>query len=523
MKHNINRLRTRLMEISDLESANKLLEWDELVYMPHNGALAHARQKATLARLAHEKFISPFIGRLLDKLIILAENLPYESDDASLIRVTKREYDRAIRVPSRFVSMFEKHRSASYDAWCRAREENNFSIVAPYLETTIDMSRTYSDFFPGYEHIADPLIEKEEYGMKVSSLRILFKQVRENLVPFVSDIMSQSEPEDNFLFNNYPKNKQLNFGHKVIEKFGYDFMRGRQDLSIHPFTIDMSLDDVRITTNVNENSFFESFSSSLHEAGHAMYVQGISAKHDGSPLAKGASMGVHESQARLWENLVGRSQGFWTHYFPKLKTVFPNQLKDISTESFYRAINKVKPSLIRTESDEVTYNLHVMIRFDLELKLLEGTLNVNDLPEAWNARYAEDLQIFPSNYSDGVLQDVHWYCDLVGGGFQSYTIGNIISALCFDSALKSYPEITREIETGVFSTLHSWLKNNIYQHGCKFTATEMIKQIAAETLSIKPYMRYLHSKYDDLYQLNKTSIKSATPFGSLRLPTTKAK
>ncbi|WP_243373209.1 carboxypeptidase M32 [Geotalea sp. SG265] len=502
MKDDLTKLKHKLIEISDIESTNNLLEWDELVYMPPKGAYARGRQKATLARLAHEKFTSPSIGKLLDKLLLSTKNLPYESDDTSLIRVTKREYEKAIKVPPRFITVLEEHKSASYEAWCRAREEDNFSIVAPYLQTTIDLSREYANFFSPYEHIADPLIQNEEYGMKVSLLRPVFKEIKEGIVPLVKEISSKAEPDDQFLFKSYPQKKQLDFGLKVIKAFGYNFKRGRQDLSIHPFTINMSLDDVRITTNVNKNSFFESFSSTLHEAGHAMYVQGISSKFDGTPLAKGASMGIHESQARLWENLVGRSDAFWHYFFPVLKNVFPHQLNGITVESFLRAINKVKPTLIRTEADEVTYNLHVMIRFDLELDLLEGNLEVMDLPDAWNARYASDLNIFPSNNINGVLQDVHWYCDLIGGGFQSYTLGNVISALCYDSAISTCPEIAEEIKNGKFDTLLDWLKSNIYTHGCKFTASELIHKFTAEQLSVKSYMKYLYTKYDRIYQMS---------------------
>jgi carboxypeptidase Taq len=502
MKKAIDDLKRHLTEVADLESVSRLVEWDESVYMPAGSARAHTRQKRTLARLAHEKFTSPSVGRLLDELAVKCEDLPDDSDDASLIRVTKREYDRALRVPPQFVTRLEEHKSDCCDAWFKARHENDFSIIIPCLKTAIDLSRQFAGFFPRYQHVADPLIENQDYGMTVSTLRPLFQTLRERLLPLLKAIGNQPEPEDSFLYQRYPKIKQLRFGQRVIERCGFDFMRGRQDLSMLPFATNMSPDDVRITTSVNEDSFFDSFSSTMHEAGHAMYDQGIPGAYEGSPLGKAPSMGMHEGHARLWENIVGRSESFWSYFFPVLKAVFSDQLEGISLEAFYRAINKVRPSLKRMEADEVTYNLHVMIRFDLELALLEGALEVEDLPEAWNERYSSDLNIIPASCSDGVLQDVHWYSDLFGGGFQSYAIGNIISILCFDGATREHPGVIKEMEEGAFTSLSSWLYSNVYQHGAKFTAAELIQSMGHAELSVEPYLEYLHSKYGRLYHLN---------------------
>ena len=337
--------------------------------------------------------------------------------------------------------------------------------------------------------------------MSVSTIRPMFKQIKENILILVEKIMNKSEPKDDFLFCTYPEKDQLNFGKEVIKSIGFDFLCGRQDITIHPFTSGISLSDVRITTNVNLNSFFESFSSTLHEAGHGMYIQGIAPQYDGTPLANGSSMSIHESQARLWENIVGRGQCFWKYFYPILKKTFPNQLQNITIDNFYQAINKIKPSLIRTEADEITYNLHVFIRFDLELDILDDKLKVKDLPDAWNERYSQDLGILPTNNSNGVLQDVHWYCDLIGGGFQSYTIGNIFSAFFYDAAIKSNPEIPKEIELGKFGTLLSWLKTNIYRYGSKYTANELTELITNGTLPIRPYIEYLCNKYTVIYGL----------------------
>ena len=279
---------------------------------------------------------------------------------------------------------------------------------------------------------------------------------------------------------------------------GFDFNRGRQDFAPHPFTTKFGLGDVRITTRVDEDFLTDALFSTIHEAGHAMYEQGIRMELDGTPLASGTSSGVHESQSRLWENLVGRSPEFWRYYYPRLQSDFP-VLSDVKLDQFYRAINKVERSLVRVDADEVTYNLHVMLRFDLELDLLEGKLSVHDLPEAWNSRFQHDLGITPPDDRLGVLQDVHWYGGQIGGMFQGYTIGNILSALWFEEALKVHPHILAEMEQGQFGTLHGWLQENIYQHGRKFTANELVQRVTGGPLRIEPYLNYLQAKYQALY------------------------
>ncbi len=501
MEAKLKELKTRLMEINDLNSANALLSWDQATYMPPGGAPARARQQATLGRLAHEKFIDPAIGRLLDDLQAYGESLPYDSDDASLIRVTRREYEKLVKVPASFVAELNSHSTLSYQAWTEARPANDFKSMRPLLDKTVDLSQRLANFFPGYESIADPLIDFYDYGMRASNIRALFAELRGQLVPIVQAITSQPVADDACLRLTYPEDKQLAFGLDVIKRFGYDFNRGRQDKTHHPFMTKFSLGDVRITTRVKENDFGDAFFSATHEGGHALYEQGIRMDFEGSPLAGGTSAGVHESQSRLWENLVSRSRGFWQFFYPQLQEVFPGQLKSVSLETFYRAINTVRRSLIRTDADEVTYNLHVMLRFDLELDLLEGRLDVKDLPEAWHARYQADLGIRAPDDRDGALQDVHWYAGIVGGSFQGYTLGNILSAQFFDAALKAHPEVPNQIAHGEFGTLHGWLTENIYQHGSKFTASELVERATGGPMTIEPYVRYLHTKYGELYTL----------------------
>jgi carboxypeptidase Taq len=301
------------------------------------------------------------------------------------------------------------------------------------------------------------------------------------------------------LRQHFPEAHQLAFSHQVIAQLGYDLQRGRQDKTLHPFMTKFSLGDVRITTRVYEDHLAQALFSSIHETGHAMYEQGISPEFEATPLANGTSAGVHESQSRLWENLVGRSREFWQFFYPQLQAVFSTQLQDVSLETFYRAINKVERSLIRTDADEVTYNLHVAIRFDLELQMLEGKLAVRDLPQAWNERYRTDLSIAPSSDSEGVMQDVHWYTGSIGGMFQGYTLGNLMSAQFFAAALQAYPEIPTQIQQGNFQTLLNWLQTNIYQHGCKYTPVELIQKATGKPLSIEPFISYISQKYGEIY------------------------
>lgn len=501
MEQKLQELKTRLLEVNDLNSANALLRWDQTTYMPSGGAVARGRQMATLAHLAHEKFTDPAIGQLLDELRPYEESLPYDSDEASLIRVTRREYQRATRIPPAFVAQLNEHRAASYQVWTEARPANDFKRVQPYVEKTLDFSRQLADYFPGYEHIADPLIDFSDEGMKVSTLRPLFAELRAQLVPIVQAITSQPVADDACLKQFYPEAQQLAFGLDIIKALGYDFKRGRQDKTHHPFMTKFSLGDVRITTRVKEHDFGDALFSTIHECGHAMYEQGIRLDLEGTPLAGGTSSGVHESQSRLWENLVGRSRNFWQFFYPRLQAAFPDQLKSVPFETFYRAINKVERSLIRTDADEVTYNLHVMIRFDFEIAMLEGRLAVRDLPEAWQARYQTDLGRRAPDDRDGVLQDVHWYDDVIGGAFQGYTLGNVISAQLFEAALNMHPEIPGDVSAGRFDTLRGWLTQNVYQHGSKFMANEVIERATGKPLSIEPYIRYLRMKYGELYQL----------------------
>lgn len=495
----LSELKTLLIEIDNINSAASLLYWDQATYMPPAGAAARGRQLATLRQLAHEKLTDGAIARLLEDLESYEKDLPYDSDDASLMRLTRRIYERAVQVPAAFMAKFSSHRSQCYQMWAKARPENDFSLVQPYLEKTLEFSREWANFFPGYDHIADPLIDSSDYGMKAASIRSIFAELREQLVPVVQAITNQEPVDDTSLRCGYPEEEQIAFSLQVLQQMGYDFNRGRQDKTLHPFMTNFSIDDVRITTRVYEHDLSQGLFSTIHEMGHAFYELGIDPSFEGTPLAGGISSGVHESQSRLWENMVGRSRPFWKYFYPQLQQTFPTQLGDVSLETFYRAINKVSRSLIRTDADEVTYNLHVMVRFDLELELLEGRLAVRDLPEAWNERYRSDLGVVPSSDREGVLQDVHWYTGRIGGAFQGYTLGNLMSAQFYEAAIQANPDIPSQIEQGQFNPLHDWLKENIYRHGSKYTANEIVERVTGKSLSTAPLMRYIRRKYGELY------------------------
>ena len=501
MEEILNNLKARLKEVNDLASAGEVLAWDQSTYMPPEGAAARGQHMATLGRIAHEKATDPAIGELLDALQSYENELPYDSDDASLIRVARREYEKKVKIPPVFMAQFYQHSADTYASWVKARPENDFMTVQPLLEKTLDLSRQMADFFPGYEHIADPLIDFSDYGMKASTVQQVFNQLRTSLVPMVESITSQELTDNSCLHKSYPEEKQEAFFLEVVKDYGFDFSKGRQDKSPHPFTINFASSDVRFTVRYQVNDLSEALFSALHETGHALYEQGVDPKYDGTPLSGGTSSGVHESQSRLWENVVGRSRGSWEHYYPKLQRSVPGQLGDVSLETFYRAVNNVQRSLIRTDADEVTYNLHVMLRFDLELALLEGNLAVKDLPDAWNARYKADLGIEPPDDMDGVLQDVHWYAGKIGGSFQGYTLGNILAAQFYNAAAAAHPEIPYEIKQGKFSTLLSWLQKNIYKLGSKYTAPELIEHVTGESLTVEPYINYLKAKYGELYAM----------------------
>lgn len=499
LEKEIAELRSRSDEIQALRSIARMLEWDQLTKMPPGGAGARGRHFALAKKMAHDRLTDPSLRSLLDDLHSVESQFGPDSEEAALVKVVEREWEIAALVPPEFMARFYNHTSKTYDVWTKARPADDFASVQPYLEQTLELSREFAEYFPARLHIADPLIAREDYGMSATIIQKVFSQLRQELVPLVERITAEPPPEDTFLHQHVPADVQFTFAERVMRDFGYDFNRGRMDISPHPFTTHFSIDDVRLTTRIFEDDLFSAMSSCFHEAGHALYEQGIHPRFEGTLIARGTSMAIHESQSRLWENLVGRSRSFWSYYYPALQALAPEALGGVSLDSFYKAINTVKRSLIRTEADEVTYNLHVMMRFDFELQMLEGDLAVRDLPEAWRARMKSDLGIEPTDDKDGVLQDVHWFTDFIGGVFQGYTLGNIMSAQFYDAALEVVPEIPEEIGAGNFTPLLSWLTKNIYQFGRIYTTDQLVQKITGGPIQVEPYILYLTEKFDEIY------------------------
>lgn len=501
MEDKLQELKNRLGEICDLNRAASVLGWDQQTYMPPGGAAARAEQLATLNRTAHSWFTADGIGELLEALNGRQAGWDYDSDEGSLVRVIARDYQKARKVPNELVAEFARVTALAYEAWARAREQSDFSMFRPHLEKVVELNVRLAEALGYEDRIYDPLLDQHEPGIKTAQVANIFADLKAELLPLIKAISEKADVVDNtILRRTYDPQKQWDFGLAVIKDFGFDFTRGRQDKSVHPFTTSFSINDVRLTTRVNPNYLPTALFGTLHECGHGLYKQGVSFSLDRTSLDDGASLGLHESQSRLWENQVGRSRAFWAHYFSRLQAVFPEQLADADAEAFYRAINRVEPSFIRVEADEVTYNLHIMLRFELENQMLEGKLAIKDLPAAWNAKMETYLGIVPPTDAKGVLQDVHWSGGSIGY-FPTYTLGNLISAQLFDKAKADIPELPEQIAAGRFDELLSWLRQNVHRHGRKYMPAEFVKRVTGNDLTAANYIAYIQAKYSDIYAL----------------------
>ena len=497
----LSQLKARLEEIWNLNKIGGLLEWDMQTQMPSGAINARAKHLATISKLSHEMFTAPETGRLLDSAEAELASASYDSDDVSLVRVARRDYEQQRKLPTQLVVEVSRVTALAHNIWAKARAENDFNAFAPSLEQIFTLERQVAECLGFTENIYDALLDNYETGLTTAAAAKMFEDLRRDLVPLIKSISERVDAvDDSVLHQPFDVTKQREFSEKVIEQFGYDFSRGRQDKAVHPFATSLSRDDVRITTRFDPNWLNPAMFGTFHETGHALYEQGVSAELEGNWLCHGTSLGIHESQSRLWENIIGRSRGFWKHYYPPLQATFPEQLGGVDLETFYRAINKVKPSFIRVEADEATYNLHIMMRFELEADLLNEKLKVADLPEAWNAKFKDYLGIVPPTNTLGVLQDVHWSSGLVGY-FPTYSIGTVLSAQLFEKAVAQQPTIPTEVEQGKFDTLLGWLRENIHKHGRKFEPNDLVKRATGEALQTAPYINYLRQKYSDIYKL----------------------
>jgi carboxypeptidase Taq len=501
MPDKLTELKVRLAEVDDLENAAALLEWDQLTMMPAGGAAGRAEQSATLQKIAHEKFIADEVGRLLTDLGAEFRDAPAENDDAALVRVATRLYRRKTQLPTQLVAELVQATSIGQSIWAQARAQNNFQAFLPQLEKIFDLKRQVAACFPEAASPYDALLADYEPGATTVQMRAMFDELKRELPPLVQAIAAKSTGhEGDLLHGDYDEPTQWNLSLRAVEQLGYDFSQGRQDKTVHPFETSFGLHDVRITNRVRRDHLTACLMGSLHECGHALYDLGYPDKYARSPLGHSASLGIHESQSRLWENLVGRSRGYWQFFFPQVQAAFPQQLAGQTADSFYRAVNTVRPTFVRVEADEVTYNLHTLLRFEMEVDLLEGRLEAKHAPEAWNAKVKDYLGLTVTEDRLGVLQDTHWASGLIGY-FPTYTIGNLASAQLFNKAVTDLPSIPDDIAHGRFAGLLGWLRQNVHQHARIYLPADLIQVATGEPLSAKPYLHYLKQKFGELYGL----------------------
>jgi carboxypeptidase Taq len=489
---------TYLREIADMSAAVANMMWDKEVYMPAKGAEARSRQIALFQGMIHEKAIDEKYGAALHNL---HKDTSLTPDQKICVQRSIEDYDQAVKLDKQFVVKSSRIISEAFHSWQKARHANDFELFFPSLQQVVAIKREEADL-RGYENLPyDALLDTYEKGMTVKMLDPIFDDVQKRLLPIVRKIHGQDQPSTSFLTKEYDKSRQWDFSIRVLQDIGYDFDGGRQDYAPHPFTIRISPGDVRVTTRVDEEDFRTLLWSTIHEGGHALYEQGLPVDHWGSPLGSAASLAIHESLSRLWENQVARSRAFWTHYFPSLKILFGEALKGVTIDAFYSAINKVTPDYIRTEADELNYHFHILIRYELEKKLINGELAVGDLRDAWNEAYKHYLGLETPDDNHGVLQDIHWAHGSFGY-FPTYSLGSFYAAQFFEAAMSTIPDLRYKIKCGEFGELLAWLKEMIFRRGRKYLSEQLCEKVTGEKLSLDPFMNYVEKKYGKIYDLS---------------------
>ncbi|HZS12147.1 MAG TPA: carboxypeptidase M32 [Nitrospirales bacterium] len=498
---------TELRRIQQIASAASLLSWDQETYMPPGGGAARADQLATLQGLAHDFLVAPSVERLLTQWIDPASGQlrkngdPWDEPSRALLREVWRDFSRAKKLPSEFVVRLGRECSLAQQVWAEAKQKNDFARFLPNLRTVVALKREEASYL-GYRATPyDALLDTYEPGMTVATLTPLFAALKARLVPLLQRILnSPAQPDPSILHRPYEPARQLEFGRLVLTAMGYDFERGRLDLSAHPFTTSFHPSDVRVTTRVYERELPACLFGCIHEGGHGLYDQGLDPQRYGTPLGESLSLGIHESQSRLWENCVGRSKAFWRGFYPLLQRTFPDALRDVAEAAFYAAINRVAPSFIRVEADELTYNLHIMVRFEIEQAIIEARLSPEQLPDMWRAKMREYLGIEPEGDADGVLQDVHWSLGAFGY-FPTYTLGNLYAVQFYEQACREISNLEDEIAAGRLTVLTKWLNQKIHRWGRTFTTEQLVRRVTGQELSPEPFLAYLERKYRDLYRL----------------------
>ena len=490
MEADLRALRERLAEISDLQRSAGVLGWDQRVMMPPLGTDARANALATLGRIAHERFVDDEIGRLLERLRPYEESLEYDSDDASLIRVTRRDWEKQRRVPSELRAEMVRAAARGHLVWAEARAKSDFQQFRPVLETNLELKRRYVECFEWDDSPYTPLLDDFEPFMTTTEVVEVFDVVR----PALSELVREAPKIDaSFLRGSFPLDPQREFADRVLATIGFEEGAWRIDTTVHPFCTSFSRRDVRLTTRYDEGGL-ESFWSTMHEAGHGLYAHGIAPSLERTPLAGAPSLGLNESQSRTWENLVARGRSFWTYWYEALQATFPEQLGDVELDAFLAAINRAEPGLIRVQADETTYSLHIILRFDLERRLIEETLAIDDLPEAWNEGMRELLGVDVPDEARGVLQDVHWSAGGIGY-FPTYALGNVISLQIWAVVRDALPDLDDQLQAGELTGLSSWLTDNLYSLGRKLTPKETIERLTGSpTIDPEPYLAYLRKK-----------------------------
>jgi carboxypeptidase Taq len=486
----LSTLKERLAEVHDVSRAAGVLAWDQRVTMPPLGTEARAETLATLGRIAHERFVDDEVGRLLETLTPLEESGPYDSDDASLVRVTRRDWEKARRVPATLREEMTREAARGHQAWVEARRSSDFESFLPYLRRNLELKRRYIACFDWSDSPYTPLLDDYEPGMLTAEVAEVFARLRPALGELIADA---PEVEASFLNGIFPVERQRGFADRVLATLGFAEGAWRLDPTVHPFCTSFSNRDVRLTTRYRESDL-ESVWSTLHEAGHGLYAHGIADALLRTPLAGAPSLGLNESQSRTWENLVGRSRPFWEHWYGPLQNEFPQALGAVELDDFVRAINRTEPGLIRVDADETTYSLHIILRFELEQEMIEERVALEDLPEIWNARMEEFLGVEVPDNADGVLQDVHWS----GGGigyFPTYALGNVISLQIWRKVREALPDVDEQLAAGDCGALSSWLRDNLYAHGRKLTPKETLERLTGSPdIDPEPYLAYLAQK-----------------------------
>jgi len=486
----------RLMhKIADVRNALALLGWDQETYMPPKGAAFRAQQSATLSGISHDLFVAPATGDLLHALL---EDQSLDWEQRRNVTLTLEDYDRACCYNTSFVERKSMAVSNAHHAWVGAREANDFGLFRQALEEVVTLTREEATLLGYTGHPYDALLNLYEPGATTAELNVLFADIRRQLVGYVQELGQRTQVSNEFMYRHYPERRQWDFGIELLKEMQYDLEAGRQDISAHPFTTNFSMQDVRVTTRVNEQDLHSMIWGCIHEGGHALYEQGLLPQNYGLPAGEACSLGIHESQSRLWENMVGRSLPYWKRNYPRLQAVFPESLGTVSLDQFYKGINQVNPSLIRTEADELTYHFHIMIRFEIEKSLMDGSLEVRDLPEIWRQRYQEYLGLEVKNDFHGVLQDIHW-CHGSIGYFPTYSLGSFYAVQFYNQALKDIPDLEQLTEQGNLLPLRAWLGEKIHRKGRLKTARELCTEITGEPLNAAHFMRYARNKFDAIY------------------------